>query len=389
LETFDVIINHQAREFGVVSSKIYNQFRKGKSYSIQIRWLDTNKPENELPDFDYFSEVEFINQEDSNGYLWIDSIHYLTKNKVVSPNGQKVLEDSRDAEGLPEGTGSGGSQDFLDTIALYRALLLNTDVVVLNDIETEPPVDGTVIEKTDKISYQLSLSISEVPVMLKNSIIWKRRQLKWDGTYEDWTVVENAKGHSYRENPANAGIFEVKAVIDGQDYIFKRSADDPHSSKKKGDNDCYGVVDEAWQVNVRDEAKEALGIENYAQGVKHSNVPKGPPGGWKCNLFVGHKLAASGVSIDKINGNNPFSKYYPTANQWAGFEVKPIPHWTLLPVETYPQPGFVAAYGRVDDIGHTGIMDYDGSWIAAGQFNVNRVPTVQTYNPTRVRKYSP
>ena len=86
--------------------------------------------------------------------------------------------------------------------------------------------------------------------------------------------MQDAKGHAYTEKPTTAGIFEVKAVIDGQDYLFKRKKDDPHSSKKEGENDCYGVADEVWQFDLWEASKGTLGSKIYAEAVKKGNFPK-------------------------------------------------------------------------------------------------------------------
>lgn len=398
MKTYDIVIDHQARDFGVVSEKIYKQFRKGRSYSIELKWLDTNKPEDELPDFDYFSEVAFVNAADGQNYLLFDAVDFFTSMKAMPANGQKVLESSRDAQNNPVGTGDSGASDFLDTIALYRAFLFNTDVIVQNQILPEPPADGTVVLKTDKIRYHLSQHIVWATPILKDCISWHRRKLKWDGSFESWVAVPNATGHIYKENPTEAGIFEVKAVIDGQDYIFKRKEDDPHSGKKEGDHDCYGVVDEAWQIDLRDEAKSHLGSLAYATKEYKSLAFRW--GTNKCNLFVAHRANEAGAPVQNINGGTVPPYYPPTANQWAGYEVKNIPNWTILPRQTYPQPGYIVSRYNTETSGHCAILDYDGAWISAGEKTVNRVADMraQGYNdddpntpqgPARVHKHTP
>lgn len=188
----------------------------------------------------------------------------------------------------------------------------------------------------------------------------------------------------------------MKATVDGQDFFLKRAKDDPHSAKKKDENECFGVVDEQWQINVRNQAKANLGSVAYAKSVANDNVDEDQ---YKCNLFVGHKATDGGAIVPKINGNNPFNKYYPIANQWAGTQVANIPSWVLLPTDTYPQPGYVVARGVAGGTGHTGIVDYDGAWIGAGTFNVNRNADLRneislrsgttTYQPARFHKYTP
>ena len=267
--------------------------------------------------------------------------------------------------------------------------LLPVDLRVVKEGETTAPEDGLIVKKTDTVRYRLTPSVPDAPLLLEDKIQWHWRILKWDGTYSGWTAYQNGKGHTFTAQPQDSGIYEIKATIGTQDFFLKRAKDDPHSAKKKDENDCFGVVDQDWQISVRNQAKLNLGSLAYAQGVANSNVPAGPPGGYKCNLFVGHKASDGGAVVPKINGSNPFSKYYPIANQWSGTEVKNIPGWTFLPANTYPQPGFVVARGSPGGIGHTGIVDFDGAWISAGTTEVNRKADVRTYIPSRFNKYTP
>lgn len=264
-----------------------------------------------------------------------------------------------------------------------------TKIEISNVSGTATPADGLVVMKSDTVRYTVFPDAPLIPTLYEDYIQWYWRILKWDGTYSAWTAFQDGQGHTFTAQPLDSGIYEIKAVIEANTVVFKRDDDDPHSMKKKGDSECFGVVDEQWQLDVRDYAKSNLGSLVYAQGVANLNVPAGPPGGYKCNLFVGHKATDAGAIVPKINGNNPFNKYHPTANQWAGTEVKAIPSWTLLPAATYPQPGFVVARGAPGGIGHTGIVDYDGAWISAGTTNVNRIADVRTYVPSRFRKYTP
>lgn len=274
--------------------------------------------------------------------------------------------------------------------------LLPVDIKVVKEGEAAALEDGLVVKKTDTVRYRLSPGLPDAPLLLEDKIQWHWRILKWDGTYSGWTAYENGQGYTFTAQPEDAGIYEVKATMDGQDFFLKRSKDDPHSAKKKDENECFGVVDEQWQINVRNQAKANLGSVAYAFAVANENVGKKE---YKCNLFVGHKATNGGAIVPKINGRNPFSKYYPIANQWAGTQVANIPGWILLSVNTYPQPGYVVARGAPGGIGHTGIVDYDGAWIGAGTFNVNRKADLRndislrsgtsTYQPARFHKYTP
>jgi hypothetical protein len=281
--------------------------------------------------------------------------------------------------------------DGCDVTAYER--LLPLEVTVMKEGETNAPDDGLIIKKADIVRYRI---LTNESTLLKDKIQWHWRILKWDGTYSEWTAYTNGQGHTFTAQPADAGIYEVKAIADGQELFLKRAKDDVHSAKKKDENDCFGVVEHDWQINVRNQAKMNLGSVAYAKAAANDNVKAGD---YKCNLFVGHKATNGGAAVPKINGNNPFSKYYPIANQWAGTQVANIPGWILLPINTYPQPGYIVARGVAGGTGHTGIVDYDGAWIGAGTFNVNRNADLRneislrsgtaTYQPARFNKYTP
>ncbi len=284
----------------------------------------------------------------------------------------------------------------LEPLEIQKLDLLPVEFKVVKEGEIAAPEDGLIVKKTDTARYRLSPGFPDAPLLLEDKIQWHWRILKWDGTYSGWTAYEDGQGHTFTAQPEDAGIYEVKATVEGQDFFLKRAKDDPHSVKKKGENECFGVVEQDWQVNVRNQAKANLGSVAYAKAGANDNVGKNE---YKCNLFVGHKATDGGAPVPKINGNNPFNKYYPIANQWAGTQVASIPGWALLPEQTYPQPGYVVARGAPGGIGHTGFVDYDSAWIGAGTFNVNRKADLRnnislrsgtaTYQPARFHKYTP
>jgi hypothetical protein len=59
----------------------------------------------------------------------------------------------------------------------------------------------------------------------------------------------------------------------------------------------------------------------------------------------------------------------------------------LLPVDAFPQPGYVVACPAAT--GHCGILDYDGAWISAWTENVNRNANLNlpNYQPVRMRTF--
>ncbi len=318
---------------------------------------------------------------------WTDNIHVfqITPEQIAAAAGKPIY-----AAFIPTSLNTYGT--LIDKVAL-----LSIEVTVLKDGQITAPVDGLIVKQTDTVRYRLSPTLPDVPLLLEDKIQWNWRILKWDGTYSEWTAYVDGQGHTFTAQPKDSGIYEVKATLEGQDFFLYRKKDDPYSAKKKDENDCFGVVDEQWQINVGNSAKKHLGSKAYAKAANNSPYKKGS---WKCNQFVGDKVTGGGCIVPLINGNNPLRKHYPLANQWAGTDTKHIPNWTLLPRETYPQPGWVIARGVTGGTGHTGIIGYDGAWVGAGKYNVNRNADLRDayYNdedpatpeePARFRKYTP
>lgn len=272
--------------------------------------------------------------------------------------------------------------------------LLSVEIIVRKKGEAVDP-KGVLVKKGDVLEIALAESWFAQEKQFENLITWQYQQMKLDGTFEGWTDFGNqGKGTKFEHTTALSGIFELKAVIGSagstQDQFYQRKKDDPHSAHKKGENDCFGVADDQWQINVRQQAWINLGSTAYARAVKNGPVPAGPPGGWKCNLFVAHKETDGGATVPWINSGWVHS-FPPSANQWAGTagtEQKNIPNWSLLGADAKPQPGYVVARGA--STGHTGILDYDGAWISAGELNVNRKADLREpyYQPALVRKYT-
>jgi hypothetical protein len=260
--------------------------------------------------------------------------------------------------------------DGVDSYGIFvdNIILAPVDIEVFKEGTGGAPSDGLVALKTDTLRYRLLRYVWDSPVLLADKLQWYWRILKWDGTYSDWTAYQNGQGHPFTAQPITAGIYEVKAKLGDLEFFLERFEDDPHSTKKDGENDCIGIANEQWQIDVRNAAKNNLGSVAYAEAAEIkstiqpliSGTPRDKP---KCNRFVADQAIGGGAPVPAINGTLGTS--YPSANQWCGAEVKDIPGWTLLPRETYPQPGFVVARGNAGS-GHCGIIDYDGAWITRG-----------------------
>ena len=192
---------------------------------------------------------------------------------------------------------------------------------------------------------------------------------------------------------------------------------------RKGAPDYFGVVDSDWQLEVLDRVVSNLGSTYYAQRpaceiyagtFAQINLPK-------CNIFVYHKCNDAGAVVPLVRDDLPFhlNSLPPNAIDWNGYVIdnfenecqidqsgnlviiRDIPGWTSVSRSTMPQPGWVVARARAYTTNfyeakppwtygsHVGVMDYDGSWVAAGSATVNKYCHLLTgeYQPARFKKY--
>jgi hypothetical protein len=303
------------------------------------------------------------------------------------------------------------------------------EVVVRKKTEAAAPETGLLVKKGDVITFDVngSAPAAEFPFP-PESVKWRIRQLKHDGTTTEWADVQGQGAEvDYMTN--QGGVFEAKAVVTpsggkASDYPLTRKKDAPYSSDSKGAEqvmhkagavDYFGVADQQWQIDLREKALADLGSEKYkTNGV--FNAPWFPYTTYKntvnkCNIFVYHKCIDAGLKVSLVRGGS----------EWLGFRTSPplaidwwndnslgkkdmsgniittidIPNWSRLPDDAMPQPGFVVARpvlgGFAEQYGsHVGIFDYDGSWISAGASKVNKYyhPKTLLYQPQAMRKYN-
>ena len=132
-----------------------------------MKHLDTE--DGKTADYDYFSEVKFVVPADASKYVWFDPFDPDQKEVVMPANGQKVLMDAREAgSGDSVGTGSGGSQDFHESIEPLEALLVSADLNIDSNNN-----EGFVYEKGSKgedgIEEQTGLPGKVIPLNINDS----------------------------------------------------------------------------------------------------------------------------------------------------------------------------------------------------------------------------
>ena len=276
--------------------------------------------------------------------------------------------------------------------------VLYVGVLRIGPVEiAEAPSNGLVIVNGDDVTFVAHILPTDF-ALPTDEPKWYFQKLKADGAWDSWqSFGVNAYGTQYVHSVTESGIFRVKTVltVGGVNYEkrYERTVDDLHSTLKAGDPDAFGVVDNAIQLAVREEALGHLGSTYYST---EGSLPalRDPfelfDGQNKCNVFVADVCEGSGADVDP-----PTAGVYlggpPSANNWAGMPDTndpnapyPIPNWTLLSDNASPQPGHVCASGwdNGGSSGHTGIIDYDGQWINASSAvggSVNRKAEFSSY----------
>jgi len=306
--------------------------------------------------------------------------------------------------------------------------LLPVEVVVRKKAESTAPATGLLVKKGDMITFDINgaAPASEFPLP-PETVKWKLRQLKHDGTTTNWTDV-SGQGPELDFTTNESGVFEAKAVLtpqggQAQDFPLTRKKDAPHADSsagvvqefhKAGAVDYFGVADAQWQIDLRNTALGNLGSDYYKNEgecvVQGSTTAPNPSN--KCNIFIYHKCGDAGAPVPLTRGGIPgWRTGPPLAIDWwndnsgrtddAGRTITSfdIPNWSRLPDATMPQPGLVVAHpslaGNPDQYSsHVGIFDYDGSWISAGFAKVNKYYHPKTvtsdgpYQPQSYRKFT-
>jgi hypothetical protein len=290
--------------------------------------------------------------------------------------------------------------------------LLPVEITVRKKGEEVPP-DGVVVKTADVLDIRFNDMPPEHFPLPRDQLVWEYRQLRGDGTWGSsgskaddagWQAFgEVGKGVRFDYTTIQGGIFQLRARLttDGetQTYYFQRKKDaehatDSHSSYnehyRKGKNDYFGVADTTTQINLRATAKAFLGQTIFSQAGDYPFFPDCPSmaGKSKCNMFIFLMGNAAGCPVPRDwDGSGWFGAPVmmpPLAKHWFD-SSRTIQNWTWLSETTFPQPGYVVSHvGKApgdiwsNSVHHSGVLDYDGAWINAGDLDVNKWPHIGT-----------
>ena len=245
----------------------------------------------------------------------------------------------------------------------------------------------------DLFSYALHAPGLEVD---DSDVQWEYRKLRGDGSFDQWKSF-GTKGRYIYNIESNAGICQIQAVIDiGSDSvacIYSKNKFDSHAKDSLGipASECIigkpeyvGIAKDIAALKVCEFARTKLGDKSWATnaaitpgyGVDSRINFKGEH---KCNIFVFMMANGAGKTMptttwrDRLVGWPPYvdRQVAHSASQiWQS--SKAIAGWTWHDQYYWPSPGDVVAKYESGRYGHTGIVDFDGSWISAGPSVINR-----------------
>jgi hypothetical protein len=329
------------------------------------------------------------------------------------------LELQDDAQTAPFSDQPSPRKSWHKIVEMIGVSLLPVDITARKQGTTKAPDDGLLVKKGDVIEFALAPQFFDTEDNFESLITWQQRQLKGDGTYTEWANISAlATGTKFEHTTAAGGIFQIKAIItNGDEHEYKRKKDAPHATNgskvyneklRKDQPDFIGVADNDAQISMRNQSLSSLGSTAYAKsaaitvgyGVDPTLTFKRR---WKCNIFVFKMANAAGATVptriwpDKVPafGIPPWTIFNrpvpPGANEWYTLSYG-IPAWTWSGPASLPQPGYAAIHQHIDaavgGAAHMGVLDYDGTWINAGEFTVNKSIHVSdsSYQPTNYRK---
>ena len=239
------------------------------------------------------------------------------------------------------------------------------------------PSTGLAVLSGTQVGMQFDVSPLGAASLLSSD--WRLARRMSNGKYHNWTTVaSDISGRYWAYGFPTPGIYRISAAVtlaDGatRTVHYLRQGIGPYDFRRVEPWNHVGVASNQDQLTLREFAVEQLGITRFSADTTlpaqndFSSIPAGIP---KCNAFVAFCAKSVHQNVPSQHGHPPFSFYPPLANDWAmGADIS---GWTFLGIGVDPEPGWICGHPDPSDMGHVGIVDYDGYGIAAGQKEVNR-----------------
>jgi len=326
----------------------------------------------------------FWSDAPTSGIVRVSCLSGADKVQAPSLVGEWAVDDAYSVVATVEGVAASSAQgdvvfrmDFCagDTTNSIESAM--TVVRVGDVVLPTAPADGLVVLTNTPIAMLVDCEPAGAASLL--STTWHTRRLKSDGSYDEWQLAEyNHHGASVVFTPSLGGIYQVRALAsvaaggaDERFYVWDVDENQMIGLKKHGDIKAFGVCDEQWQIDLRNQVLTYVGLPQYTKaGVVAAQYGFSEFGrhSWKCNVFVAHSAVRAGLAMP--HNRHWLNVYPPVANDWANGTG--IEGWSYLGRDVYLQPGYVAGHPATMGSGHCGVVDFDGWVVAAGEHRVNR-----------------
>jgi hypothetical protein len=166
---------------------------------------------------------------------------YSTTTTVTTLSGTPLIPNAPPTGGNPDegGNESNGSIFLRPSEVGVKVSLLPVEIVVRRKAESTAPDTGLLVKKGDVITFDINGAAPASAFPLPpETVKWKSRQLKHDGTTTNWTDVPG-QGPELDFTTNESGVFEAKAVLtpqggQAQDFPLTRKKDAPHADSSAG-----------------------------------------------------------------------------------------------------------------------------------------------------------
>lgn len=267
--------------------------------------------------------------------------------------------------------------------------------------------EKTLIKQNDSVYFTLAPEWKNLPCMHQDIVIWEYRQLLGKNKkdpYGPWKAIGiNAKGTKFSHKWAMSGIFQIRALVGNIPFTYVRSMDvkyrfsnssgKENSYLKIGQPNFIGVVSNNEELLYARKAASNLGQTHWAWSKPapnwfdfkvDSNIPPIAPsyvGSPKCNIFVYGmafyvtlRMSLMDRGWGRADCPPTCDRLYDAAYVISRLMTKDITGgrkyqvtWSWVDGINNPVPGRV-----ITSKSHTGVIDYDGTWISAGSTDINK-----------------
>lgn len=296
------------------------------------------------------------------------------------------------------------SQTFYDPAVLER------DLDGLSLIVLPVAIDISVKDSSGKMNERILVKKGETVEAALNPVFWEydlpsNDDIRWSIGQVDssgnvtWKQLSET-GAKISVPTSTAGIFKLRAEINGQHFYYQRHRDVlgncVQNDLLRGADDFVGIYVDNFQKRMLNIAYGHIGSTRFARDATIDLTPYGgiqPENNYananKCNIFIFVVAVECGVKNEFIKRTPrlPWKKNYTSPalhKEWSNsaetIRCTPLPYWSVFGEK--PIPGTVIC-GK----SHLGVLDYDGYWINANAEEVHKRTRIGSGSEQRYRAY--